>query len=520
MSQHEVEAIDADAIDDALSISVAQKQETPSTADVFLYKDGWQLGIIIGTMETFNMGTEINRSTSGFIRSKTVEGIRMTAMSGWTCKPKSPLVLDPAKYTVLVQAVAKQLNFDLPPDRWDNGNKGPPTEEQKGRFKACHIEKKLSVWWVRKTLKTFLKTRDLGRMSELKNIQLPEQFRAAKVYLDHDPCDHLGGCLNWLDRLYTETGIRFETERIPSFVKAERAKANFVFGDEDVPAQRPAAKAGPRKLASNPTEKGGVLHTSPPKPVSPLHFDSTNSFRPPPFSPVRTYPHLSSWGEPAERRSWRRFENCAKPATTKLSEEEARQFYQLSPAARNAVASPMLPGLTSSFRTPLWQLNKAPPFPALRPAPAPLAAPALVAAPAPLVTPKLPPLSSMATRVSHLDTEFSGGTRRLEVRLQQMDAQRRRQYKRVPMSSEVSSGFRVSAMTREKHGSRIQDAQNRLDLRRYAYHNRAFPTEGSVRRYPQTQPRRVSKSEQLRKKSIFAQAFENRHAQMRLAEYE
>lgn len=106
---------------------------------MYLYKDGKDLSIIIGTMNTFDMGTEINRSTCGFIKSQAVDGIRMTAMSGWKGHPKCHSVLNPVKYTQIVRDVAKQLNFHLPSDRWDNGNKGPPTEEEKGRFKACHI---------------------------------------------------------------------------------------------------------------------------------------------------------------------------------------------------------------------------------------------------------------------------------------------------------------------------------------------------------------------------------------------
>jgi len=86
------------------------------------------------------MGSDINRSTCGFIRSQEIAGIRQVAMSGWSGKnPASPWVLDPVKYTQIVRDVAKNLEFHLPADRWDNGNKGVATAEQKGRFVACHI---------------------------------------------------------------------------------------------------------------------------------------------------------------------------------------------------------------------------------------------------------------------------------------------------------------------------------------------------------------------------------------------
>jgi hypothetical protein len=112
---------------------------TSPVEDAFLVRNGREMQIIIGNIETFDMGSAIHRSTCGFIRSEALPGIRMTAMSGWSGSPRSNLALNPVKYTQLVREVAAQLGFVLPADRWDNGNRGPPTAEQIGRFRACHI---------------------------------------------------------------------------------------------------------------------------------------------------------------------------------------------------------------------------------------------------------------------------------------------------------------------------------------------------------------------------------------------
>lgn len=82
---------------------------------------------------------DIDRSTCGSIRSQQVEGVRITTKSGWSHKNSASAgVLDSTKYTQLVREVAKYMDFHLPPDRYDNGNQGPPKEEDKGRYMACH----------------------------------------------------------------------------------------------------------------------------------------------------------------------------------------------------------------------------------------------------------------------------------------------------------------------------------------------------------------------------------------------
>lgn len=133
----------------------------------------------------------------------------MVSMSGWRARrTKDRRVLDGAKYTQLVRDASEIMGFHLPADRWDYGGQAP-REEDKGRFAACHIvctclkiptshktdllqEKKLAIWWARKTLKAVLRTKDLNRLAELRDAGVPESMRAAVIYLDHTPCFRVG----------------------------------------------------------------------------------------------------------------------------------------------------------------------------------------------------------------------------------------------------------------------------------------------------------------------------------------
>lgn len=52
-------------------------------------------------------------------------------------------------------------------------------------------EKKLSVWWVRKVLRFCLDTLDLGRLRDLKDVEIPKRMIEAEVILDHEPCHNV-----------------------------------------------------------------------------------------------------------------------------------------------------------------------------------------------------------------------------------------------------------------------------------------------------------------------------------------
>src|SRR5688572_9178554 len=118
--------------------------------------------------------------------------------------------------------------------------------------------------------------------------RLPEEFRSARIIMNHDPCDHVGGvrisfvlnsgttntdqCHGWLELMKAETGICFTTQRVPTFVDDERKDAPFRFGDDDMedPVSRSAINAGPRTKCSEPKEKGSLLWAGAPRTVGPL----------------------------------------------------------------------------------------------------------------------------------------------------------------------------------------------------------------------------------------------------------
>ncbi|KAL2189127.1 hypothetical protein L209DRAFT_263510 [Thermothelomyces heterothallicus CBS 203.75] len=92
----------------------------------------------------------------------------------------------------LVQYFTSILQFELPRSCRDNN--GPALPEHGGRFYACHVEKKLAVFWLIAALKAVLGTTDLRRARELKGAEIPEAWRSASIFLDHSPCVNVSKC--------------------------------------------------------------------------------------------------------------------------------------------------------------------------------------------------------------------------------------------------------------------------------------------------------------------------------------
>ncbi|KAL2020843.1 hypothetical protein VTK56DRAFT_7936 [Thermocarpiscus australiensis] len=161
-------------------------------SDVVFCKIGEDL-VVLKSETTFKFKTgnrSLKKAASGFITSATTPTEKVAATSGWKANQARGLnVLDNAKYTRLVRDVAKFLNFQITGNQRDASRKHGP--EDNGLFHACHVEKKLAVFWTIASLKIALNTTDFRRLRDLRDSPVPEAAREAKIYLDHDPCQDL-----------------------------------------------------------------------------------------------------------------------------------------------------------------------------------------------------------------------------------------------------------------------------------------------------------------------------------------
>ncbi|KAK0716446.1 hypothetical protein B0T21DRAFT_425627 [Apiosordaria backusii] len=149
----------------------------------------------VGGFETFKPGkegTDLLNATAGFIASATTSSdevrVEQFAVSGWKPNPgRGRRVLDNVAFTELVREVIYLHKFKIRASRRDAGNQ-TALPKQKGRFAACHVEKKLAIWWVVEALKKVLGTPDVGRMPELRGAEVPRYYKEARLFLDHGPC--------------------------------------------------------------------------------------------------------------------------------------------------------------------------------------------------------------------------------------------------------------------------------------------------------------------------------------------
>lgn len=149
-----------------------------------------QLRVLYSVESITDFGRALENATTGWIESDAEAGIRKNAISGWKKTSSSTSILNSAVYTAHVLKVAEEISFCLPRHRFDNGW-NPALPHQFGRFNACHIEKKLTLWWVEKALFFSLKTKNLSRMHELKDLELPARMARATVILNHEPCKNV-----------------------------------------------------------------------------------------------------------------------------------------------------------------------------------------------------------------------------------------------------------------------------------------------------------------------------------------
>jgi hypothetical protein len=150
-----------------------------------------QFRVLYSVVSITDYGRHLGSSTSGWIESDNEPGIRKNAISGWKRGSGIVDILNSEVYTAHVLKVAEEISFSIPRHRFDNGW-NPALPHQFGRFNACHIEKKLALWWVEKVLFFCLKTKELSRIHELSGVELPARMARATVILNHAPCKNVG----------------------------------------------------------------------------------------------------------------------------------------------------------------------------------------------------------------------------------------------------------------------------------------------------------------------------------------
>ena len=115
-------------------------------------------------------------------------------------------------------------------------------------------------------------------------------------------------------------------------------------------------------------------------------------------------------------------------------------------------------------------------------------------------------------------------TTRLEVLLKQMDASRKREFRRVlddalsqtSSRASLSGDSHISSKSGGRRTSSIDGTKRRLNLRKFQYGSQTFSAPQSRVEKSKTRSSHGARQNNLRKQSIFALAFKNHHAQMDL----
>ncbi|GAB1320857.1 Serine/threonine-protein phosphatase 6 regulatory ankyrin repeat subunit C [Madurella fahalii] len=185
----------------------------------FLYKADDRL-VLLKPEDVFRLDKQqLESATTGVIASLVDPMVKMAAVSGWTSNTErgNKTVLDNSKYTRLVRDVSEFLGFNL--SRSFRDKNGKPLPEHAGRFNACHVEKKLAMYWVIATLNAVLGTTDFRQMPKLQGAVVPDILKQALIILDHWPC---GNCWKFLDLIKRVTGIDIFVEPRPFLVRGIR----------------------------------------------------------------------------------------------------------------------------------------------------------------------------------------------------------------------------------------------------------------------------------------------------------
>ncbi|KAJ9151944.1 hypothetical protein NKR23_g2978 [Pleurostoma richardsiae] len=196
-----------------------KQRDHPRARDFFYRQGGWLA--ILTPVALVDVGNSLADKTAGFISAKGSPFPKMMAISGWTSDGiQRPGLLDNATYAGLVRELCHKLGFPLPNDRRDNSCK-KPLKEHSGRWRACHVEKQLTVYWLQEQLLQALGCAELevDNIRRLKDIPLQDEQREAWLFLDHHPCRNcvdfialvrkLSGLdITWVPRPFLERGSR------------------------------------------------------------------------------------------------------------------------------------------------------------------------------------------------------------------------------------------------------------------------------------------------------------------------
>ncbi|TLS30440.1 hypothetical protein PpBr36_03403 [Pyricularia pennisetigena] len=161
------------------------------------------------------------------------------SFSGWSTGNFGRNIVNSKEYTQLVMAFCRSSGFNLSANARDNpaGRTTDPEliEAEKGRWQACHAEKKLAIFYLRllmnRTFKNCFKDPlegsyefDQEQLQHFKSMKIPDRRRKAYIFLGHDPCV---GCLDFLHHLQKVTGIEILVKPIPIMQEYQRPNKRY-----------------------------------------------------------------------------------------------------------------------------------------------------------------------------------------------------------------------------------------------------------------------------------------------------
>ena len=205
--------------------SQAHSQDHPLSAAKFEIQ-GKKIAIVIpvGGLQT---DRNIGNSTVGFIAGAGRAHPAMLATSKWdtddnpggTRRTASSHILNNTEWTQNVREFSELVGFRLWHSRRDA--RGERRDENTGRWAAGHVEKKLSLYWLRRQLRITFGTEDYSNIGKLKEMidKLPLGRRRAYLFLNHYPCKN---CWDFSDLIRELSGLEIILQPRPFLIPGKR----------------------------------------------------------------------------------------------------------------------------------------------------------------------------------------------------------------------------------------------------------------------------------------------------------